>query len=323
MPDARTAVIGAFILGGLAIIVAAILVFGGGEAFAPKVAAVTYFEGSVDGLAPGAAVTFRGVRVGSVSKVGLVLDPATMRARIPVRMKLEPDRVTLVSGSTGSPMLRGLIESGLRAKLEAESLVTGQMQVDLDMRPDIPARLIGEADEGIPEIPSMPSDLQELRDQLAHAPLAETVAQTKRTMAAVERLADRIDASLDPLIGDARQTLQSTSRTMDAAGIAVSVLQQNADGTLGDFRRLVADAREQLEARGQEVSHLLSSADKAAQATRDLAQNANTLVARGSRPRDDLEATLRDLSSSASTLRDLLQATDRDPSIVLRGRAAR
>jgi paraquat-inducible protein B len=124
-----------------------------------------YFQDSVGGLAVGAPVTFRGVAIGSVSRVALLVDPVTLTARIPVYLQLEPDRVTLVENSPHHPMLRQLVEAGLRAKLVSQSLVTGQMQVDLDMSPETPARFVGPKDGDVPEIPAVQSDLQELRTQ--------------------------------------------------------------------------------------------------------------------------------------------------------------
>jgi paraquat-inducible protein B len=78
-----------------------------------------------------------------------------------------------------------------------------------------------------------------------------------------------------------------------------------------------------LSTRGQELGHALATAEKALQASRDLLASANSLVARGARPRDDIEAMLRDLAASASALRDLSQALDRDPNIALLGRKGR
>ena len=193
MPSAKPAAVGGFVLGALIIVVVAILFFGGPQAFSSKTKAVVYFDGSVGGLGPGSPVTFRGVRVGSVSAVALLVDAKRMKARIPVQLKLEPDRVTLVSGSTGPAMLRRLIEAGLKARLESESLVTGQMLVDLDFNPELPVHLVGEADPDVPEIPSMPSDLEELRRQLTHAPIVDTVVQVRQTLAAIERVADRLE----------------------------------------------------------------------------------------------------------------------------------
>jgi len=323
MPRASPTAVGGFVVGALAIVVAGVLFFGGAEALSPKTRAVVYFEGSVGGLGPGSPVTFRGVRVGSVSRVALAIDTMIMQARIPVHLKLEPDRVTLVGGSTGQPMLRRLIEAGLKARLEPESLVTGQMLVDLDFTPGTPAQTVGEAEADVPEIPSIPSDLQELRRQLTHAPIAETLVQARQTLAAIERVAEHVDLAIGPLVGGAQNTLDSTGRTMDIAGSAIRDLQRSATATLDDVQGLAADGRRQLAARGQDVSRVLAMAEKALQSARDFAASADTLVARGSRTRDEIEVTLRDLAASASALRDLLQATDRDPSIVLRGRGAR
>ena len=297
MPSAKPAAVGGFVLGALIIVVIAILFFGGPQAVSSKTKAVVYFDGSVGGLGPGSPVTFRGVRVGSVSAVALLVDAKRMKARIPVRLKLEPDRVTLVSGSTGPAMLRGLIEAGLKARLEPESLVTGQMLVDLDFNPELPVHLVGEADTDVPEIPSMPSDLAELRRQLTHAPIVDTVVQVRQTLAAIERVADRLDSVIGPLAGGAQHALDSTGQTMDLASVAIRGLQQSAMDTLGDVQALASDGRQQLSTRGQEIGRVLATAEKALQASRDLLASANSIVARGARPRDDLEATLRDLAA--------------------------
>jgi len=323
MPRTSPAAVGSFVLGGLAIVVAGVLFFGGREALSPKMKAVAYFEGSVSGLGPGSPVTFRGVRVGSVSRVTISFDPKLMQARIPVELKLEPDRVKLASGSTGLPMLLSLIEAGLKAKLEPESLVTGQLLVDLDFDPNTAGHTIGELDSDVPEIPTVRSDFEELRRQLTHAPIADTLIQAKQTLAAVERTANRLDSVINPLADGALHALDRAGRTMDVASEAIQDLRQSAITTLGDVRGLTADGRQQLAARGQELSRTLITADRALQAARDLVVSANSLVARGARPRDDLEATLNDLAASASSLRDLLQSVDRDPSVVLRGRGVR
>src|SRR5258708_39792204 len=109
MSSAKPAAVGGFVLGGLAIVVAAVLFFGGGDTFSTKTKAVVFFEGSVGGLTAGAPVTFDGVRVGTVSKVALMVDPANLKAQIPVYLELEPDQVTLPKGSVRKPMLRRLI----------------------------------------------------------------------------------------------------------------------------------------------------------------------------------------------------------------------
>ena len=110
---------------------------------------------------------------------------------------------------------------------------------------------------------------------------------------------------------------------MDVGSTAIHDLQRSATTTLDDIRDLTADGRQQLAARGQELSRDLIDADKMLQSARELVTSVNSIVVRGSRSREDLEATLRDLAASASSLRDLLQSVDRDPSVVLRGRGVR
>jgi len=311
---------GGFVLGGLAVVVAAILFFGGGEVFAPKTKAVAFFEGSVGGLARGAAVTYRGVRVGSVSSVSVLVDPTELKARVPVYLQLEPDRVTLAGGSTRQPMLPRLIEAGLRAKLVSESLVTGQMLVELDLAPGTPGHFVGGGDPDVPEIPTIQSDLQELREQLTHAPIAETVAQAQRTLAEIEKVAAHLDGEIDPLAASAQRALDSVDRTMDVASTSIKHLDQGASSTLTEAQALAADGRQQLASRGAELSRALVSADKTLQAIDGLVLAANSLIAPRSQPRSDLEAMLRDLAATASQLRDFSHTIERDPSVVLRGK---
>lgn len=52
MASARPAAVGGFLLGGLAIVVAAILFFGGGKVFATRTKAVVFFEARSAGSRP-------------------------------------------------------------------------------------------------------------------------------------------------------------------------------------------------------------------------------------------------------------------------------
>jgi paraquat-inducible protein B len=150
MAAARPAVVGGFVLGGLALAVAAVLFFGGTRLFAPTTRAVVFFEGSVAGLDLGAPVTFRGVRVGSVQHVALYLT-FDGRARIPVTVELLPDQVILegedVRLGTG---LERFVAAGLRAQLVQQSFVTGLLGIDLDFRPGTPARTVAADTGGLP-----------------------------------------------------------------------------------------------------------------------------------------------------------------------------
>ena len=322
----RATMIGAFVLGGIGVAVAAILFFGTFSLFTHPARAVVFFEGSIGGLSPGAPVAFRGVRIGSVASAALIVDRNDLKARIPVYLELEPKRVTLAGTPTGpqsSPTIERLVEAGLRAQLTMQSLVTGQMQVELDLRPDTPARVIGEGGSNVPEIPAIPSDFEELRHQLVRVPIAETVAQVERTLVAVEKLANRLDAELDPLATSAQRTLERATHTMDVAGTSIQRLQEDATTALGEIRSLAQDGHRQLDDRGRELSRMLLSADQTLHSANTLMNSADSLIAPRSPARTNVEAALRDLADTARALRSFSETIQRNPNALLLGRLGR
>ena len=64
----KTAV-GAFVIGGLTLLLAGIILLGGGRMFSDDIEYVLYFDGSVSGLSIGAPVVFRGVPMGQVTRI--------------------------------------------------------------------------------------------------------------------------------------------------------------------------------------------------------------------------------------------------------------
>src|SRR4051812_25051391 len=76
MATVRPTAVGGFVLGGLALAVAVLLLFGRSRLFEPTTRAVIFFGGSVAGLDIGAPVTFRGVPVGSVQRMAIHLSSA-------------------------------------------------------------------------------------------------------------------------------------------------------------------------------------------------------------------------------------------------------
>jgi paraquat-inducible protein B len=142
MKRGNPALIGLFIIGAIVLMVAGVLVVGSGKFFVHTERAVIYFDGSVQGLQIGAPVTFRGVKIGSVVSVQLYFDRHRLDFRVPVIIEIPQGSQSHVhiSGElagTHQDMLIALIKRGLRAQLQTESLVTGQLFVQLDLYPDL------------------------------------------------------------------------------------------------------------------------------------------------------------------------------------------
>jgi paraquat-inducible protein B len=106
-----------------------------------RVQVVSYFPGSVSGLAPGSPVTMHGLTVGQVTDVRLAFDKAKDKVVAPVRYEVEPERIVGVGVSMFGSAREGvdaLLKQGLRATLQSTSLITGQQQVALDFVPNAP-----------------------------------------------------------------------------------------------------------------------------------------------------------------------------------------
>jgi paraquat-inducible protein B len=178
--------VGAFVLGALALVVVGIIAFGTGKLFAKKYEFVLYFDSSVNGLNIGAPVKVRGVEIGTVTDILLNLDrekrlkeaaeigarQAIMEwsPRIPVIIEIDAKKLTK-RGSTGLALtdpeaFEGLIERGLRGQLEMESFVTGLLYIALDFHPKSPANMVQEPGGSYTEIPTMPTTLEEVQAEV-------------------------------------------------------------------------------------------------------------------------------------------------------------
>ena len=70
------AAIGMFVVGSFALVIIAIVLVGSGSLFKKPVRFVCRFQGNINGLRIGAPVKFKGVQIGAVEQIKLVLSPS-------------------------------------------------------------------------------------------------------------------------------------------------------------------------------------------------------------------------------------------------------
>ena len=115
---ANPTVIGAFLLGAIALIVTGLMVFGGGRFFTKTVTYVAYFPETVSGLNDGAPVNFRGVKVGTVRRIEVQLDAQDLSVTVPAYLQLQRRRIREIGGTIPEgDLIPELIYRGLRAQL--------------------------------------------------------------------------------------------------------------------------------------------------------------------------------------------------------------
>ena len=130
---------GAFVVGALALLVIAIIALGSGRLFRKTYEFVLFFQGSVNGLNVGAPVKYKGVEIGSVADILLQLEKVEP-GRIPVIIELDAKKLA-GRGFRGNLLvdpdeLQRAIDQGLRGQLQMESLLTGVLYVAVDLYPD-------------------------------------------------------------------------------------------------------------------------------------------------------------------------------------------
>ncbi len=184
-----------------------------------------HFKESVRGLAVGAPVEFRGIKIGQVIEIKAEFNLETLLPRILVLIETEPERWEVVGEAKideGEKMER-LVEKGLRAQLKTGSLLTGKLYVDLDFHPDAPPRQAAYEGE-YPELPTLPAPLEELRtkvdqffDRLEKLPLEQLVDEVQITAQAlkgaisqVQQLASNLNTNTAPAVNVALEQAQET-----------------------------------------------------------------------------------------------------------------
>lgn len=322
---ANPTLIGSFVLGALALVALAVITLGGAKLFTPKQRAVVFFEGSVNGLVVGAPVNFRGVKVGSVDRIALQFDSSTLNARIPVYLTLLPNQIQVFGNGADSVTdipFEAFIQKGLRAKLNMESIVTGQLGVDLDFRPNTPMVLVGTPNPDIPEIPAVKSDFDVLKDQLSQIPFRQMADDVREMVEAISQLTRSAGGTVGVVQEELQSTAGSARRTLDQATRTLSSM----DATLQSMRSVADKTGATLDTAGPQLAKTLAAAEAAlsraeqtlANADATLAQTAE-LTAPGAPLRAELEQAMRDLAASAESLRSFAARVERNPNALVFG----
>jgi paraquat-inducible protein B len=348
---ANPAVIGGFVVGAVALIVIAVLLLGGGRFLTEQRTYVLYFEDSVEGLSVGAPVTQQGVRIGSVRDIQVQYLTREGEFRIPVFIDIDPGRVKEVGVGDGpreggEAFVKFLIARGLRAQLHLDSLVTGQLSVQLGFHLGTPVRLVGGGDK-VPEIPTIPSPFdqvsasaQHLLERLEQLPLDQLFAHVLRTVQGLDRLvnAPELPAALSSLDHTLTTLQQLLSRVDDQVPGLLNEVGSTATATrtvLTDVQQLVrhvdghvtplADgveetlrtARATLRDGQQLLRHVDGRVARLADGLEDTSKVAQKTLVQAQRQLDD---PLQEVTAAARAIRVLADYLERNPNALLFGK---
>lgn len=338
--QASRTVIGAFVVGAIALAVAGVLVFGSGKLLSKRARFVMFFDGSLKGLQVGAPVVMQGVKIGEVTDIYVMADPATLEFYDPVFVEIDPGKIRVAGQETTTWKMRkeeysdyqALIKKGMKAQLVLQSYVTGQLWIGLGLYPDKPVRLVGMIKD-VPEIPTIPPTLDELEktigelpvkqivwkldnvitgiDRLVNSPeLHRTVVNLEKATGDFDRLVKRVDSQVEPLSSDVRRTLEEANKTLASAQGALA----QAEKTLAFKEGVPGQVAENLLATLTSARSALDESRKALVAVQDLtSQSAYLGYEAGS--------TLEQVKSLSRSMRSLTDYLDRHPESLIRGKS--
>jgi paraquat-inducible protein B len=256
-----------------------------------------------------------------VKSIGIRLEPDTKRSTAQVNMEFVPEAVKVYGTVPPVDDLPALVQRGLSAQLVMQSLVTGMLQVELDFRQGVQLSRLGESSD-VPEIPTVPSPYQALRDQLATLDIASTVAALQRTLGSLDALLTRpgLTSTIDglpALLADLRRTVNTTEREV----VGLSAAGQRALGeVVPAVQKTLASVQSLAEHLEQESTDTLGAARGVLQNANIAVDGANALLDPRGQTVIQLQRAIEDLAATAARFRRFAERVDRDPAVLVRGR---
>jgi len=329
--------IGAFLVGSLALLIAAILIFGGGEFLKKKSEYVIFFDSAMNGLNVGAPVKLQGVQIGTVKEISLELDQKATHIAKPVVIEIDP---AVVLDSSGHPLqaavtlkerrqnAKRLIDAGLKAQLQTQSLLTGLLYVEVNFHRDEQLKLTGLNYKDLPELPSIPSTEDQLKNaadeiltkfrQLPIEDIAKDLAATLkefREIATSDEL-KKNRAALTKTLNDTEKLIANLNRNLGP-------LVNNMNGTVTDTRTLVKDftreMRPVLNSTEKALNHATTALDTATGVLQESKQTLSSVEALTA-PDAPLWQSLDAVRDAAQSTKDLTDYLERHPDSIIYGK---
>lgn len=326
-------VIGIFVVSAIAMLIAGVVILGGGEMFKETRKFVMFFDTSIKGLRVGAPVTWSGVEIGSVSSITLEADRDALTMNIPVVIEVDPSLLTIKGkGSIDSlENVKRMIERGLRSQLTLQSMVTGQLMIEVDYHPDTPVRLTGIKSE-YPEIPTLPSGMAKFAQKIKNLPIDEIAKKLISVLnnideitgdPAIKEVVQNVGTAsqnLDPLVLNADRLITELRTKVGRISDSLVATSEDAQEVLGDSRKLVNNVDDQVQPVSDKVQDAMVSFQQAMDQSKTTLAGINGFVGENSNTRRKLNRALDEIADAAQSMNSLMDYIERHPEAVLKGK---
>jgi paraquat-inducible protein B len=319
---ANPTAIGSFLIGALVLLVAGTATLASTAWFERRSTFISFFEESVNGLEKGAPVKFQGVPVGNVTEILIQIDQRDKTFQVPVQYEVDLTRLTTQLGTfvdlEDGAVLRQQINDGLRAQLQMESIVTGQLYIELSYRSNAAAAELEPGRTAWPEIPTTPSLLAALGTGAG-----SLVADILQVLFQVNEMLEDIDM---PQINAAvMASAEAVERLVDSPAIHAALEQvpgmtAQMNRTMADLGLLAARASAAIDPVQLQVEGTAAEMTAAFQALRLTLEDSQGLLSTDSGLGYGLQETLASLRDAADALSLLVNSLEQNPDMLVRGR---
>lgn len=322
--QASKTVIGGFVVSALVLVVVGVLIFGSGNYLKERYRFMLFFQDSVKGLSVGAPVIFMGVKIGEVKDINVIADPSESSFLIQVLIELASGKIKrfktkeLDNAQEIYEYCHQLIEQGLRARLGLQSVVTGQLQIELDFFPQEAAVFMG-TNKKYQEIPTIPSTFEKLTKTLENLPVKEIFDKLSSSLTRIDVLLNsprttEFLKSLKFAVEDARKVLQEMDKQ-------VQPMTNKIGRTLEAYEKLARNLDRKVDPLISEVDDTVKALTETSKQAEKTLRAVENVVGDNSVVTVELTKTLREFSSAARSIRNLSDYLSRHPEALIRGKS--
>ena len=312
----QSAMIGAFIVGALLIAISVVIFITQSGIGSSRNTVVMVFDGSVKGLTLGAPVALRGVQIGQVTDIELILNTDSIDLTMLVEAELNDENIRR-EGSSDSNLTEDLIASGLRAQLNTQSILTGLLYIQLDFHPNSEVRL-ATIDSDYTQIPTIPTELELFTQELQTIDFAQLAADITSITENIDRFVS--SDAFQQLPQDLRNSMASldtmtaqVSEMMEANGPKLSQL-------LDTSTRTIEEVGAEIPQLSASVRDTLQELDSATAAFEEAMRGLANMVSDDSSTRYQLDLALKEVARASRALQLLARTLEERPDALIRGR---
>ncbi|MCX6922244.1 MAG: MlaD family protein [Verrucomicrobia bacterium] len=314
--------IGLFIVIGLALGVTGLLLFSSSKMFTKTRDIVIYFNQSLNGLNVGAPVKYRGVTIGSVKRVMIFWNQLTNDFAMPVVVELEEK---LIKERVGTPIetftdtaLEQRINQGMRASLQAESLVTGVLYVEMRLNPNATKPVFHQLKPIFKELPSEQTQIQQLIENLGSMDI-------KGISTNINAVIVRLDQVLESMrMGEMSAAVTNALRSIDhlVSSPDITNTLTSVRTALDQYKALGEKLTGRVDPLAESITNSLAEANRTLAQLRGTADNLKGMLRPDAPLSHNLDQLLRQLAGTAESVSSLMEFLKEHPNALITGREA-